>query len=327
MSSPFWTNIRYYGAVHLHSLDLWLDPRRSREWAFISHAHSDHIAAHREAILSPGTARFLAGRNVAPNDAVVLPFLEPREVRGVTCTLYPAGHILGSAQLHLTVEGRSLLYSGDFKLQPNAVAESIVVPRAEVLVMETTFGHRKYAFPRQEKVVAEMLAWVDAALADGATPLLLGYSLGKGQEILAALGGSRHDILLHPALYEMTRIAEELGAVFPPYGRWAPGAGAGSVVLAPPHLRKWMMGKLPPHRAAIVSGWAFDPRARYRYGADAAFCLSDHADYQDLLAYVDQVAPERVYTVHGYATEFAGDLRRLGYDAHALDEADQLELF
>ncbi|HOS42488.1 MAG TPA: MBL fold metallo-hydrolase RNA specificity domain-containing protein, partial [Armatimonadota bacterium] len=85
--------------------------------------------------------------------------------------------------------------------------------------------------------------------------------------------------------------------------------------------------KLPPHRAAIVSGWAFDPRARYRYGADAAFCLSDHADYQDLLTYVERVGPRRVYTVHGYAGAFAGDLRRLGYDAHALDQADQLELF
>jgi Cft2 family RNA processing exonuclease len=85
--------------------------------------------------------------------------------------------------------------------------------------------------------------------------------------------------------------------------------------------------KLPPCRTAIVSGWALDPSARFRYGADASFCLSDHADYQDLLAYVAQVQPECVYTVHGYATEFAAELRRLGYRAHALDEPDQLELF
>jgi Cft2 family RNA processing exonuclease len=327
MNTPFWTTIRYHRAVYLHSVDLWLDPRASREWAFISHAHSDHIAAHQEVILSPGTARFLAARGLVPRAATVLPFHEPRTVRGVECTLFPAGHILGSAQLRVAVNGRSLLYSGDFKLQPNRTAEQIVVPQAEILIMETTFGHRRYAFPRQEETIAAMLGWVETALADGATPVLMGYSLGKGQEILAALEGSGHDILLHPALYEMSRVAEELGAVFPPYGRWAPGMGAGSVVLCPPHLRKWMRAKLPPHRAAIVSGWAFDPRARYRYGADAAFCLSDHADYRDLLTYVERVSPAHIYTVHGYASEFAGDLRRLGYDAHALDQADQLELF
>ncbi|OPZ85857.1 MAG: Ribonuclease [bacterium ADurb.Bin429] len=327
MTTPFWTNIRYHGAVYLHSVDLWLDARAPREWAFVSHAHSDHIAAHREVILSAGTARFLAARGAVPHTATVLPFGETRTVRGVECTLYPAGHILGSAQLLAAVGGRSLLYSGDFKLQPNLTAEAITIPRAEVLIMETTFGHRRYAFPPQETVLAEMRAWVEAALADGATPVLMGYSLGKGQEILAALDGCGHEVLLHSSLYEMTRIAEELGATFPPYGRWAPGMGAGSVVLCPPHLRKWMKTKLPPHRAAIVSGWAFDPGARFRYGAAAAFCLSDHADYQDLLTYVERVGPSRVYTVHGHASEFAGDLRRLGYDAHALDEADQLELF
>ena len=55
--------------------------------------------------------------------------------------------------------------------------------------------------------------------------------------------------------------------------------------------------------------------------------MSDHADYQDLLAYVEQVQPERVFTVHGFAGEFANELRRRGYDANALDESDQLALF
>jgi Cft2 family RNA processing exonuclease len=327
MFPPFWTRVRYQHAVHLHALDLWLDPRSPREWAFISHAHSDHIAAHGDAILSAGTARFLAGRGVVPAAATILEFGAPQAVRGVECTLFPAGHIPGSAQLRLTVDGRSLLFSGDFKMQQNAAAEPIQIPRAEVLIMETTFGHRRYAFPRQAEVVAAMRAWVDAALADGVTPVLLGYSLGKGQEILAALAGCGHEILLHPAVYDMTRIAEELGAAFPPYDCWRPGRGAGAVVLCPPHLRKWLVPKLPACRTAIVSGWGFDPRARYRYGADAAFCLSDHADYRDLLEYVDRVAPHTVYTVHGYAVDFAADLRRMGYDAHALDQPDQMELF
>ncbi|HEY3418394.1 MAG TPA: MBL fold metallo-hydrolase RNA specificity domain-containing protein [Armatimonadota bacterium] len=323
----FWTQVRYHGAAQLSTIDLWLDPRSRQEWAFISHAHSDHIAPHQTALLSEGTYRFLCQRRTRPREAEILPFGETRTIRGVDFTLYPAGHTLGSAQLLAAVNGQRVLYSGDFKLQSNHAAEQIVIPPAEVLIMETTFGHQSYKFPRGEHVVNEMAAWCDARLAEGMTPVLLGYSLGKGQEILAALAGRGYRFLLHTSLYETTRIAEELGVSFPPYACWAPGQGEGCVVLCPPHLRKWLSPQLPPHRTAIVSGWAYHPSARYRYGTDTAFCLSDHADFYDLLAYVEQVKPEQIYTVHGYASEFASELRRRGYEAHALDEPDQLELF
>jgi len=327
----FWTQVRYRGGVHLPSIDLWLDPHGRREWAFISHAHSDHIAAHDTVMLSEGTFRFVCQRGMSPRQAVVLPFGEARDIEGVRFTLHPAGHILGSAQLLAEVDDRRILYSGDFKLRANHAAERIAIPRADVLIMETTFGNARYRFPPEAETIAAMAAWCDNCLTDGVVPVLLGYSLGKGQEILAALDGHGYRFLLHDALYRTTRLAEELGAVFPPYAFWTPEEGATfeptTVVLCPPHLRKWIKPKLPPARFAIISGWAADPRARYRYGTEAAFCLSDHADYPDLLDYVAQVQPTRVYTVHGHAAEFAGDLRRRGYDASALDEADQLELF
>lgn len=323
----FWTPVRYQGAAHLTTIDLWLDPRARREWAFISHAHSDHIARHDTVIVSSPTYHFIRQRKVCPLQADVLPFGEQRRIRGVDFTLFPAGHILGSAQLLAEINGQRLLFSGDFKLRPNKAAETIEVPHADVLIMETTFGHPRYSFPPSDGVVEAMAAWCDACLAEGVTPVLLGYSLGKGQEILAVLAERGYRFLLHNTLYETTRLAEDLGVAFPPFERWSPGMGAGAVVVCPPHLRKWLTPKLPPCRTAIVSGWAFDPAAKYRYGTDTAFCLSDHADYADLLTYVERVQPTQVYTVHGYASEFAGELRRRGYAASALDEPDQLELF
>jgi len=324
----FWTQVRYRKAVYLSTIDLWLDPRARQEWAFVSHAHSDHIAAHEEAILTAATARFMELRKVTPREVTVLPYGEPYALRGVEFTLWPSGHMLGGAQLTVAVDGRRLLYSGDFKLKPNLAADPIVIPHADVLIMETTFGHHRYAFPPEEGVIAQMAAWCDGCLHDGAMPVLLGYSLGKAQEILAALAGRGYRFLLHDSVYQATRIAESLGVTFPSYERWTPGTGAGCVLICPPHLRRWTVDKIPgPSRTAIVSGWAFDPSTRYRYGTDAAFCLSDHADYQDLLAYVEQVQPERIFTVHGFASEFATELRRRGYDANALDEPDQLALF
>ena len=98
----------------------------------------------------------------------------------------------------------------------------------------------------------------------------------------------------------------------------------GCVVVMPPSVaRKLPKGK---HRIAMVSGWGLDASARYRYKVDAVIPLSDHADYPELLGFVEQVKPRRVFTVHGYTAEFAAVLRARGVDAWSLSGADQLEL-
>src|SRR3979411_3347254 len=58
---------------------------------------------------------------------------------------------------------------------------------------------------------------------------------------------------------------------------------------------------------------------------DAAFPLSDHADYNDLMRYIDLVQPKRVFTLHGFASEFARDLRERGIEAWALSAENQRE--
>jgi DNA ligase-1 len=87
-----------------------------------------------------------------------------------------------------------------------------------------------------------------------------------------------------------------------------------------------MLEKIRRKRVAILSGWAVEPDAIYRYQVDAAFPLSDHADYNDLVRYVDLVRPKRVLTLHGFAAEFARDLRQRGVEAWALTEENQLDL-
>ena len=75
----------------------------------------------------------------------------------------------------------------------------------------------------------------------------------------------------------------------------------------------------------MLSGWALQSGARFRYQVDAAFPLSDHADYPELLQTVAEVAPKRVWLVHGFAREFAADLRQRGHEAWALGLVDQLD--
>ena len=110
--------------LHLPEHDLWLDPHRAQPLAFVSHAHSDHIARHREVLMTAATARFMRARLSGKRTEHVAAFGEAREFAGGRATLLPAGHILGSAQLFFETDAGSLLYTGDFKLVPGLLLTS-----------------------------------------------------------------------------------------------------------------------------------------------------------------------------------------------------------
>jgi DNA ligase-1 len=319
--------VRYERGVFLPQQEIWLDPAEAKPFAFVSHAHSDHIAPHDEIIVSERTARLMQARMPGERHEHVLNFGEKTTVRGLDVTLIPAGHIFGSAQFFLETESGSLLYTGDFKLRPGRSAEPAEWRHAQTLIMETTFGLPRYRFPPTEEVIGQIVAFCRDALETGAVPVLLGYSLGKAQEILCALAGAGLKPMLHGTVHRMTRIYEQFGQSFCEYERYKANDVAGKVLICPPSVnRSAMLEKIREKRVAMISGWAVEPSAIYRYQVDAAFPLSDHADYTDLLRYVDLVKPERVLTLHGFAAEFARDLRDRGIEAWALSEENQMEL-
>jgi DNA ligase-1 len=328
---PPFPEIGYRRGVYLPAHDLWLDPWDNQDFAFVSHAHSDHIGRHREVILSSVTARLMAARLPGERLEHRLDFLQPAaDIRpGLQITLLPAGHIAGSAQALIESPGRtgSILYTGDFKLRTSLSSEPTQWAQADTLIMETTFGQPRYRFPPTAEVLAQIVKFCREAIEEDVVPVLFGYSLGKSQEILCALAQAGLPAMLHGAVHRMTEIYRELRPEFPHFERYVPGQTAGKVLICPPsanHSR--MLQKIKARRTAMLSGWAIQPGAVHRYQVDAAFPLSDHADYDDLVRYVELVQPRRVLTLHGFAGAFARDLRERGIEAWALSEENQLEL-
>lgn len=312
--------------VHLPEPGVWLDPRGRRDFAFVSHAHSDHAGRHRETILSAATSRLMRARLGASPREHVPGFGETLEMREARFTLLPAGHVLGSSQLFLETEEGSLLYTGDFKLRRGLSCEPAAWCHAGTLIMETTFGRPEFVFPPTEEVQAAMVAFCREALEDGAVPVLLGYSLGKAQEILCAVAGAGLRPMLHGAAARMSAIYREFVPGFPDYAGYDADLAAGHVLIFPPGARQaHTLRKHRRRRVAMVTGWGMLPGAVHRYQCDAVFPWSDHAGYDELIDYVKLVNPDRVLTLHGYAAEFAHDLRRLGVEAWSLAGPDQLE--
>jgi DNA ligase-1 len=327
--------IRFHrGGVHLPKLGLWLDPHEPQtgpERVFVSHAHSDHIGSHREVILSQPTSKLMHSRIAGDWQEHVLPFNQAAEFTSgespFRITLLPAGHIFGSAMALIEAGKSSLLYTGDFKLRPGRSAETCEPRTADVLVMETTYGRPMYQFPPTAEVLQGIVRFCREALNNEETPVLLGYSLGKSQELLCGLWDAGLPITLHGSVYRLTKIYEEFGQCFPAYAKYDSQQARGTVLICPPNVvNSAMLRNLGATRIAVLTGWAVDANCRFRYQAHAAFPLSDHADFPDLLELVKKVNPKRVLTLHGFAADFAGTLRQLGYDAQALSEEEQLAL-
>ncbi|MCF3648213.1 MBL fold metallo-hydrolase RNA specificity domain-containing protein [Synoicihabitans lomoniglobus] len=322
--------VKSRNGIWLPQIDWWLDAHKPAPRSVISHAHADHVARHGEAICTPATAALIEARSGKPKSPPrTIEFDCPISLTPTaTLTLVPAGHVLGSAQALIShPEYGRLLYTGDFKLRPSGTAETCATPAADVLIMETTFARSHYVFPPAETVFRDVIAFCRETLAQGEIPVLLGYSLGRSQEILHGLSDADLPLMLHPMVEKVTRVYESHDVTFPAYTSFAPMFAPGHVIITPAQaLKGELFSAVGPIRTAVLTGWAIDTATRYRHACDAAFPLSDHAGYEDLLEFVRRVNPRRVYTVHGFADEFAATLRQRGIDAWALGRNNQLEL-
>ena len=249
---------------------------------------------------------------------------------GFRLRLLPAGHISGSAMLHVTrtSDNASLLYTGDFKTRRSRTAEPVVFLAADTLILETTFGLPVYQFPGPMEAEAALVRFVHDTLADGETPVLLAYSLGKAQELVALLAEQEIPVIQHPAVAAMTRACIEAGvAGLPEPVEFDGHAPDGHVLITPPHTtRGKALAGIRKKRTAMVSGWAIQPGARFRYRTGTMIPLSDHADHPGLLECIQRVRPRRILTVHGFCKEFAAELRSRGHDAWCASGGDQLDL-
>jgi Cft2 family RNA processing exonuclease len=309
-----------YG-LYVPVAELYLDARWAPGTVFVSHAHSDHCSKADRIVCSPDTAALHRARR-GHREALIVPFGEAVRCGSAEIVLHSAGHCLGAAMLEVRTDDGVLVYTGDYKLRPNPFSPPSSVPRCDVLVTESTFGEPRYAFPPDEHLIAELRAFIDAALADDATPVVLAYALGKGQEALYHLTRHGYDVVLHGAIAKMSRLHVELGHPFPGPGTWTRyrrGEVGRRVLLTTPGTRKTAMVQgLPRKRIVHLTGWAYHPGAHNIYrGCDLVLPLSDHADYVELVQSARESGARQIYTVHGPAS-FAERLQALGLNAEYL---------
>lgn len=321
----------YDNGLMLTRARLAVDFRRRQPCGFVSHAHADHMARHELTLATPATAALYRHRLGDRLRVLKMPYRIPIDFGGVRLTTFPAGHCLGSAMLLAEDDGKSLLYTGDFKLAASLTAEQAELPRADILVMESTFGLPRYRLPPRLEVIERLLAEVREALSREITPVIHAYALGKAQEVTKILTSAGISVQQHPMTYAVSRVYEscgmELGSGDATVGEYrARPLKDHAVVTLPRGMKNHRLPGLGATRSIAVTGWANDLSTRYRLGVDVALPLSDHADFDDLCEAVAQVQPQQVFCTHG-PREFVDHLCQAGFNAQPLCPDRQRQLF
>ncbi|RZL37148.1 MAG: ligase-associated DNA damage response exonuclease [Rubrivivax sp.] len=309
--------------------DFYIDPWLPVGRAVITHAHADHCR--------PGHAAYLAQRDALGlmrarlgDDAPLegLGYGEVRRIGDVTLSLHPAGHVLGSAQVRIEHRGEVWVVAGDYFVSGAGDCNTTCAPfepvRCNVFVTESTFGLPIYRWAPQTEVFGEMRAWWADCAAQGKHALLMGYSLGKAQRLIAGLAtaDAPGPVLVHAAVARLNAAYREAGIALRDVETVTPETHFKSLrcalVIAPPAVQDSRWAKaMGPHSDAFASGWMRLRGARRRRSVDRGFVFSDHADWPGLLSAIAATGAQRVIVTHGDEGTLVRYLSELGLKAEA----------
>jgi putative mRNA 3-end processing factor len=315
--------------------DFHIDPTRPVERAVITHGHADHArSGHGVVLATPQTLAIMDAR-YGPHFAGSIRALDYGETAsrdGVDITLVPAGHVLGSAQVVVSWKGLTIVVSGDYKRRRDPTCPAFEPVPCDVFVTEATFALPVFRHPPDVSEIARLLRSVaqfpDRGHVVGA------YSLGKAQRVIRLLreAGWTAPIHVHGALERLNAVYERFGVDLGPLLSAAAAskkALAGQIAIAPPSAMAtpWAR-RFPDPVDAFASGW-MRIRARARQqGVELPLILSDHADWDELTATIEEIRPGEVWITHGREEALARWCGLNGIQAQALalvgyeDEAD-----
>lgn len=317
--------------------DFYIDPWRAVDRAVITHAHADHSRAGHNHYLAHQDAEAVMKTRLGDIRFQGLAYGETLTIGGAKVSLHPAGHVLGSAQVRVQTGEGVWVASGDYFVSGTADLNTTCEPfepvRCDCFITESTFGLPIYRWAPQVDVMSQINQWWSENAAGQRASLLLGYSLGKAQRLLAGVDVSVGPVFVHPAVARINEAYRHAGVKLPASETLTADTDSkrlrGALVIAPPavHGSRWVR-KLGRHSDAFASGWMRLRGARRRRGTDRGFVLSDHADWPGLTSAIAATQADKVIVTHGYEDVMVRWLSERGLQAGSFEtdyDDDRLE--
>lgn len=298
----------------------YIDPWKPVERAVITHAHSDHARWGSKYYLCHHFTKPILQLRLGDNNYESVEWNETVLMNGVKISLHPAGHIIGSSQIRVEYNGEVWVVSGDYKTENDGISGGFEPVPCHTFITESTFGLPIYKWKQQPEIFSDIKNWVKENNAVGKTSVLIAYSLGKAQRLLAPLAETGLPIFLHGAVHNVHETLVKCGFNLPGVQRVVPSTTKeetkGNIVIAPSGAdgSPWIK-KFSPYSVGVCSGWMQVRGNKRRRNADAGFALSDHADWEGLLKAVKATGAQKVFATHGFQASFSRYLNEQGIEA------------
>lgn len=304
--------------------DFYIDPWRRVPRAVITHAHADHARAGMGCYYTQHDNAALIRIRLGEIEAHGFAYGETFTLGAASISLHPAGHVLGSAQVRVAVDGQVWVVSGDYKRAADPTCALFEPVACDVYISEATFALPCYRWSESESVCLDILKWWDDCVRQSIPAVLLCYSFGKAQRVLAELARLvDRRVFLHGAMQQLVEHYRRCGIAMLPTEAVSESAKSrdfsGELILCPPAAAgsPWMR-RFKDASLGFASGWMQIRGNRRRASYDRGFALSDHADWPGLIRSINQTGARRVLLTHGNTDALCRYLREQGVDAHAL---------
>jgi len=290
--------------------NFYIDPWKPVDHAIITHAHSDHARWGSKHYLSHTDSYHLLKARLGEDILLeTLPYNQPLKMGDVTISFYPAGHIIGSAQVRIEHKGEVWVVSGDYKTEDDGISTAFEPVKCHTFITESTFGLPIYQWKEQDVIMKEIHDWILANQAAGRSSILSAYSLGKAQRLVKGLMKYELPFYMHGAVYNMhetvRKFMELPEATYLNNTVSKEDARQGIIIVPPSAIGTPWMKRWAPYSLGVCSGWMQVRGAQRRRNADAGFILSDHADWLGLLSAIDATEADTVYATHGFSDTLA----------------------
>lgn len=301
----------------------YLDPWYPVDHAIISHGHADHARWGMKRYLCQHKSKAILQHRIGSDINInSLDYEETLKINGVSVSFHPAGHVIGSAQIRLEQQGYVVVFSGDYKIQPDLISTPFEPVKCHTFITESTFGLPVYNWKTEEQLQKELQDWVKTNQNNNRTSVFFGYSLGKAQRLMSLLDGC-DEMYVHRAIHNLNEAISKSGIDLPKTKLWSADLDKkklqNKIIIAPPALLgSKMLKRIPNAATAICSGWMQIRGNRRWQSVDAGFAVSDHADWNGLISAVKATEAEQVYVTHGSQAVFSKYLNEIGIQAEEL---------